>query len=107
MPGRAGRVIKRAHKAGFMFEQLENLLLIPEMVATCDSIDSRGKDLFRGSRCDSRASRGVFAIGHNQIEGMFLAQPGDQFAHGSAAGLTDDITDKEQLHGPTVMSQAA
>ena len=45
LPWGAGRIIQRADKSRLLMQQIENLFLIPKMVAARDHVDSGRKNL--------------------------------------------------------------
>ena len=50
LPRRAGRIVQRPNEPAFAFEQLYDLLLVPEMIAGGDDVHARLKDFLRRGR---------------------------------------------------------
>jgi len=103
MPRSTWGIIERPKEARLTAEQLNHLLLIPQMVAAGDHINSRSEDFLGGSRCYAGTARSIFAVSHDQIQGLLLAQFGNQFAYDTPARLANDVPDEEQFHGLTLM----
>lgn len=76
------------------------------MVTAGDHVNTGSKDFLSRSRRDARTARGVFAVSHNQVHRMLLAQTRNQLPDSTAAGLADDVTNEEQFHTPTLMGRA-
>lgn len=104
MAGSARGIIERTNEARFDAEQLRNFLLIPKVIATGDHINARTKNFLGGPGRYAGTTRGVLAIRHDQVQGILLAQFGNQFANGATTRLADDITDEEHFHGHTLMT---
>ena len=71
--------------------------LVPDVIAEGQAVRTGGEDLLGQSLRDAGPGRGILAVGHDQIDVQFLAQPGQTGGQSCPAGATDDITDKENL----------
>src|SRR5580765_3021438 len=74
------------------------------MVATGPDINASGEDLGCSFWRDAGAAGGIFAVGNHQIDPSCLANLWQQFLDHAAAGLADDICDKQNLHCFTVLA---
>ncbi len=72
------------------------------MVAARDDIDAGSEELLGSLWSNSRAPCGVLAVGHDHVEPVLLAQPGDQFLNRASSWLPYDVGDKEKLHRDTL-----
>jgi prophage antirepressor-like protein len=79
MTGSALRIVKRAHEAWFAAEQLEHVLLVPEVVTARDDIHAGCKDFLSRSRSNAGTTCRILAIGHHQVYRVFLAKSRKQF----------------------------
>ena len=104
MAGSARGIIERTNEARFNAEQLRNFLLIPKVITRGDHINARTKNFLGGPGRYAGTTRGVLAIRHDQVQGILLAQFGNQFANRTTTRLADDVTDEEQFHGHTLMT---
>lgn len=98
LPGCSRGVVDGPHKSGFVRQQLDHLLLVPEMIARGDDIHPALKDRFCRLGGDAGAARGVFSVGHHNLDSPFLPQAWNHFPHHATPRRTDNIPDKQQLH---------
>ena len=80
-------------------EVRKNLLLVPDVVAGSQDGDAQAEQLLDQRRRDPKAGSGVFPIRQNQVRGILLHQPRQNFLDRAAARLTEDVANKENLAG--------
>jgi hypothetical protein len=85
-------------------QQVENLSLIPKMVAARDDVHSRRKNLLGGFGGDARAAGGILTIGDDQADAVLTAEPRRQFADSPASRLPHDVSNEKKFHPATVMA---
>jgi hypothetical protein len=107
LAGGAGRIIKRPQKAFFTGEQFHDFLLVPQMVAGGDNVHTSGEDFLGNPGRDAGATGGVFAVGDDEVELVFLSQFGKKFRNRAPAWLSHDVTDEEQFHGTILTAKYA
>lgn len=76
----------------------EDLLLVPDVVAGGDDVRTEVEDLFGEGGGDAEASGGVFAVDDEEIDGVGFEDVGEMLADDVAAGRSEDVADKENVH---------
>ena len=77
---------------------LEDLALVPDVVAGGDDVSAEVKDLVSDRGSDAEAASGVFAIDDEEIDGVGFEDVGKMFADDVAAGGAEDVADEEDIH---------
>ena len=90
-----------------MFDQVVDLLLIPEMIATGDDIHSRRENFLSGSGSDARTAGRVFAIGDDELQAMPAPQFREKLLDRAPPRVAHDVPDEQNFHGFTVTPDAS
>ena len=85
---------------------VEDLALIPDVVAGGDYMSAEVEDLFRNGRGDAEAAGGVFAVDDEEINCVGFEDVWQVFADDVAAGGAEDVSDEEDVHWLRVSSGA-
>lgn len=95
--GSAG-VVGGADDFGAVGEEFFGAFLVERVVAQRNHIHACGEDFVGGFKGYPAAVGGVFAVGDDHIEGMLLAQSGQELAEGFSAWGGGDIAKKKNFH---------
>ena len=77
---------------------LEDLFLVPDVVAGGDDVGSEIEELFGDGGGDAEASGGVLAVDDEEVDGVGFHDVGQVFADDVAAGGAKDVADEEDIH---------
>ncbi len=77
---------------------LEDLALVPDVIAGGDDVGAEVEELFRDGGGDAEASGGVLSVDDEEVDGIGFKDVGKVFADDVAAGGAKDIADKENVH---------
>jgi hypothetical protein len=97
-PRRAGRVVERTQEALLARREDQRLALIPNVVAGGHAVGPGIDDRLEGLLGDAKATGGVLAVHHDEIEAVPLDQSWKEIRDDDATGASHDIAQKEQLH---------
>ena len=78
---------------------VDDLALIPDVVAGGDDIDAEFEQFFGDLRRDAEAAGGVLTVGDGEVNRVLLLQFGQPFMHDGAARTPEDVTDEENAQG--------
>ena len=81
---------------------LEDLFLVPDVVAGGDDVRAEVEELFGDGGRDAEASGGVFAVDDEEIDGVGFEDVGQMFADDVAAGGAEDVADKKNIHSKSL-----
>ena len=73
---------------------LEDLALVPDVVAGGDDMGSHVEDLFGEGRGDAEAACGVFAVDDEEVDGVGFDDVGKVLAYDVAAGGAENVADE-------------
>jgi hypothetical protein len=103
--GRADGVVRGAQDAAAASVRvrgdghvLEDLFLVPDVVAGGDDVRAEVEELFGDAGRDAEAAGGVFAVHDEEVDGVGLDELGEVFADDVAAGRAEDVADEENVH---------
>ena len=102
-----GRIIRRAQQAagGAVLvavgglKVVDDLALVPDVVAGGDDIDAQIEQVFRQRAGDAEAAGGVFSVRDHQIDGAVFHQAGQTVFDDVASGASENVADEENVHG--------
>ena len=77
---------------------LEDLFLVPDVVAGGDDVGAEVEELFGDGGRDAEAAGGVFAVDDEEVDGVGFEDVGEVFADDVAAGGAEDVADEEDIH---------
>ena len=77
---------------------LEDLALVPDVVAGGDDVRSHVEDFFGERGGDAEAAGGVFAVDDEEVDGVGFDDVGEMLAYDVAAGGAEDVADEEDVH---------
>jgi hypothetical protein len=77
---------------------LEDLALIPDVVASGNDVGAEIEELFCDRGGDAEASGGVLSVDDEEVDGVGFEDVGKVFADDVAAGGAKDIADKKNVH---------
>src|SRR5207247_690310 len=97
----------RTEKPLFVFEQRDDIFLVPEMVAAGDEVHPGGENLLGRIWRDAGTPGGIFAVGNHHIEFVLLAESRNKLFDGTTAGFTHDVADEKQFHAADSKEKAA
>jgi hypothetical protein len=78
-------------------EVVDDLAFVPDMISSGHHVDAQIEKLFRQRRRDSEASRGIFAVGDDQIHGVLLAQIRQAIFYDRPPGAAKNVADKKNF----------
>ena len=92
--GRAGGIVRRtqhaARQRGLIavggVHVLDDLALVPDVIAGGDDVDAEFEQLLGDLRSDAEAAGGVFAVGDGEIDAVLLLQFRQALVNDGAAG---------------------
>src|ERR1700730_5210683 len=98
------RKIQGPDQARRALDENQRFLLIPGVVAERDRIRTGIDELLVDRLGDPETAGGILAIDDNEIERPVLDHARQMFGYCGAAGLADDVTDKEdtQISAPEI-----
>lgn len=103
--GGADRIVGRAKDAtaaevrvGRDGHVLEDLALVPDVVAGRDDVGAHVEDLFGDGRGDAKASGSVLAVDDEEVDGVCLKDVRKVLVYDMAAGGAEDVADKKDVH---------
>jgi hypothetical protein len=77
---------------------LEDLALVPDVIAGGDDVSTEIEELFCDGRGDAKAASGVFSVDDEEVDGVGFKDVREVFADDVAAGGAKDIADKKDVH---------
>ncbi len=77
---------------------LEDLALVPDVVAGGDDVGAEIEELFCNGWSDAEAACGVLSVDDEEVDGVGFEDVGKVFADDVAAGGAKDIADKKDVH---------
>src|SRR5271154_3818857 len=81
-----------------MRQVVQNLALVPTVVAAGEDSDVGLQQLFSNARSDAKASGGVFTIGNDQIDVPLRHQIGEAVVDDLPPRRADDVTNEKYAH---------
>jgi hypothetical protein len=78
-------------------EVFDDFAFVPDVISGGHHIDAQIEKLFSQRRCDSEASRGIFAVGDDQIHGVLLAQFRQAIFYDRPPRAAKNVTDKKNF----------
>ena len=100
------RIIDRAQEARLPLDIGEGLALVPGMVAERQAVSARIEELFRNGAGQAEAASRVLGVHNGKVEPQAGFEAGQMVQHGLAARLSDDVSEKSNLHGLQPMHPA-
>ena len=88
-------------------EVFDNLAFIPDVIAGSHHVDAQIEKLFGKCRSNAKPSRGILAVGDDQIDRMLLAQFREPIFYDGAPGPSKNVTDKKNSQKSDLSSQAS
>jgi hypothetical protein len=88
-------------------EVFNDLALVPDVISGGHHVDPQIEKLFRQGRRDSEASRGIFAVGDDQVGGVLLAQFGQAIFYDRSPRTAKNVTDKKNFQESDLRNNAA
>ena len=76
----------------------EDLFFVPDVVAGGDDVGAEVEEFFGDGGGDAEAAGGVFAVDDEEVDGVGFEDVGKVLAYDVAAGGSEDIADKENVH---------
>src|SRR5207249_7313950 len=102
----ASRIICRAQEpaceafiAVGTLEVVDDLALVPDVIAGGEHIDSQLEQILRQRRGDAEAGGSVFSVGDDEVAAVLFDQLGEVLFDYGSAGAAEDIADEENAHG--------
>src|SRR5439155_9484176 len=95
---RAGRVVGRPQQQVLLADVLDDLLLVPDVVAGGQHVGPLLERLLGDLRRDAEAAGGVLDVDHAEVDGVGLAQPGQELGEGGASGLAEHVAHHEDVN---------
>jgi hypothetical protein len=77
---------------------LEDLALVPDVVASGDDVSAEVEELFGDGGGDAEAACGVFSVDDEEVDGVGFDDVREVFADDVATGGAKDISDKKDVH---------
>ena len=77
---------------------LEDLALVPDVIAGGDDVCAEIEELFCDGRGDAEAASGVLSVDDEEVDGVGFEYVRKVFADDVAAGGAKDIADKKDVH---------
>src|SRR5687767_12322676 len=99
---RAGRKVGRAQQQVLLGDVLDDLLLVPDVVAGREHVSALIQHLLGHRRRDAEAAGGVLAVDHAEVDGVLLAQPRQELRQRRSPGLPEDVADHQHVHTVTL-----
>ena len=90
--------VQRPQQARLLFDVIDDLALVPDMVARGQHIDPRGKQIIADLRRHAETAGRVLAIDHQKIQLQFSPQRGSGFDHRVTRRAPDNVTQKQNPH---------
>ena len=78
-------------------EVFDDLAFVPDVIAGGHHVDAEIEKFFRQRRRDSKPSRGIFAVGDDQIDGVLLAQFRQSIFYDRPPRTAKNVTDKKNF----------
>src|ERR1700730_3181829 len=78
-------------------EVFDDLAFVPDVISGGHHVDTQIEKLFRQRGRDSESSRGIFAVGDDQIRGVPLAYFGQAVFYDRPPGAPKNVTDKKNF----------
>ena len=79
-------------------EEINDLLLVPDMISRGEHLDAQAQELFHDGRRDAEAGGGIFGIGDDQIDFFAGDNPRQAVANDGASRTPKNIADKQNAH---------
>src|SRR5437879_3919063 len=86
-PGAPGGDVRRAQEQVLLRDVLDDLLLVPDVVARGQHVGAGLEDLARDQRGDAEAARGVLDVDDGEVDRVLLAEPRQELRDRLAPGL--------------------
>ena len=77
---------------------LEDLALVPDVIASGDDVSAEIEELFRDGGGDAEAASGVFSVDDEEVDGVGFEDVGEVFTDDVAAGGAKYVSDKKDVH---------
>ncbi len=94
-PGRARGEVGRAEKEVLLSDVLDDLLLVPDVIARGHHVHAVLEEGPRDERGDAEARRRVLHVDDGQVGLVLLAQAREERVHGLAPRLAEDVADTD------------
>src|SRR5213594_3624145 len=93
-------IVGGPQEPGLVLDVVDDLLLVPDVIAAREHVHTRREQLPRHVRRDAEPTRGVFRVGDDTGHSAFADEPRHLPGHGLAPRLADDVADEENFHAP-------
>src|SRR5206468_6701251 len=92
--GRPPRIVERPEETRLPGKVVENLLLVPDMVARGHAVDAAGEDLLAQIRRDAESVRGVLDVRHHEVDPPVPDHAGKLGREDLTSGAAVDVADQ-------------
>ena len=92
-PRHSGRIVGRTQQTRLPGEHVENLLLVPGMVASGNHRDPEIEQIIHEIRRDAEPTSDVFAVAHHDIDRVVGNQLRQEASHGPSSRLAHNVSD--------------
>src|SRR5690606_24279800 len=90
--------IGRTHQPRLVVNEVENLPLVPGMVAHRDAVHTRLEQFLGDRGGDAPAARGIFPVGDDEMRAVCLPEPGHHPLYRFPSRTADNVSDKDHVH---------
>src|SRR2546428_10947931 len=97
-PGRARGEVRGTQEQVLFHDVLDDLLLVPDVVARGHHVGAGGEDLARDRRPHPATARGVVAVDNASEERVMLTELREQIRDRGTARLSVDVPDHQDVH---------
>ena len=77
---------------------IDDFALIPDVIAGCDHVDVQLEEFFRQRRSNAEASRRIFAVRNDQIDGVIADDSGQPVFDDISSRASENVADKKNSH---------
>jgi hypothetical protein len=76
---------------------VDDLAFVPNVISRGHRVDAEIEKLFRQGRRDSEASRGIFAVGDDEIDGVLFPQFGQAIFYDRASSAPKNVANEKNV----------
>src|SRR5262249_15995834 len=92
------RIVCRPQDSGIAAEVGHDLVLVPDVIARSEHIDSPIEEFIGNLRSHAETGGGVLAIQYRQIRCELIPKLFEVMVHDGSARLSDGVADEENFH---------
>src|SRR5256712_497687 len=100
-------IVGGAQQPWLVFDVVDYLLLVPDMIAPREHVQPSRKQLPRHVRRDAESPGGVFRVGDDAVHSTFTDEPRHLPGHGLATRLAYNVADEENFHASVSVTYLA